>query len=162
MKKIAIEIKWGILFSIATLVWMIIENSVGLHDVNIDKQPVYTNLFALIAIAIYALALREKKYLFFKGNMTWKQGFLSGVVLSVVVSILSPLVQYITYTYITPNFFTNIIKYAVEHKIQTQVQAEAYFSLKSYILQGIFGGLSMGVITASIVALFLKTKNNKI
>lgn len=162
MKKIAIEIKWGILFSIATLVWMIIENTVGLHDENIDKQLVYTNLFALIAIAIYALALREKKYLFFKGSMSWKQGFLSGVVLSVVVSILSPLVQYITYTYITPNFFTNIIKYAVEHKIQTQVQAEAYFSLKSYMLQGIFSGLSMGVINASIVALFLKTKNNKI
>ena len=90
--------------------------------------------------------------------MTWKQGFLSGVVLSIVISILSPLVQYISYTFISPNFFTNIIKYAIDHKVQTQVQAEAYFSIKSYILQGLFGSLSMGVITAAIVAYFLKNK----
>jgi hypothetical protein len=30
--------------------------------------------------------------------------------------------------------------------------------MKSYILQGIFGALSMGTITAAIVSLFLKTK----
>ena len=158
MKKFAIEIRWGVMFSLATMVWMIVENSVGLHDVYIAKQPIYTNLFAIIAIAIYALALRDKRDNFFKGKMTWKQGFISGVVLSIVISILSPLVQYITYTFISPNFFTNIIKYAVDHKVQTQEQAEAYFSIKSYILQGMFGGLSMGVITAAIVAYFIKNE----
>ena len=66
MKKFAIEIKWGILFSVATLVWMIIENSVGLHDVYIGKQARYTNLFGIVAVVIYVLALREKKYLFYK------------------------------------------------------------------------------------------------
>jgi hypothetical protein len=158
MKKFAIEIRWGVMFSLTTMVWMIVENSVGLHDVYIAKQPIYTNLFAIIAIAIYALGIRDKRDNFFKGKMTWKQGFISGVVLSIVISILSPLVQYITYTFISPNFFTNIIKYAVDHKVQTQEQAEAYFSIKSYILQGIFGGLSMGVITAAIVAYFIKNE----
>ena len=76
MKKFAIEIKWGILFSVATLVWMIIENSVGLHDVYIGKQARYTNLFGIVAVVIYVLALREKKYLFYKGVMSWQQGFL--------------------------------------------------------------------------------------
>jgi hypothetical protein len=102
MKKFAIEIKWGILFSVATLVWMIIENSVGLHDVYIGKQARYTNLFGIVAVVIYILALREKKHLAYKGVMNWQQGFLSGVVLSVVVSVLSPLVQYISFTFITP------------------------------------------------------------
>ena len=131
MNKLAIEIKWGILFSIATLVWMIIENAIGLHDVYISKQAIYTNLFAIIAIAIYALAIKEKKYLYYKGIMTWKQGFISGAVLSVVITILSPLVQYITFKYITPNFFSNIIQYSIDHKKLTQTQAEAYFTLKS-------------------------------
>lgn len=158
MKKITIEVKWGILFSIASLVWMIIENSVGLHDEYINKQALYTNLFGLIAIAIYALAIREKKYLYFKGEMTWQQGFISGVILSIVISLISPIVQYITYTFITPNFFTNFINYTVANNIQTQAQAEAYFSIKSYMIQSIFGGFSMGIIMAAIVALFLKTK----
>lgn len=160
MKKITIEIKWGILYSIATLVWMIIENSVGLHDEHINKQALYTNLFGLIAILIYTLSIREKKYLYFKGEMTWQQGFISGVVLSLVISLISPIVQYITYTFISPNFFTNYINYAVANKIQTQAQAEVYFSIKSYMIQSVFGGFSMGIIIAAIVALFLKTKNH--
>jgi len=71
-------------------------------------------------------------------------------------------VQYISYTFISPNFFRTIIQYYVEHKIQTQIQAENYFNLKSYILQGIFGALSMGTITAAIVSLFLRTKKETI
>lgn len=160
MNKFKIEVKWGILFSIATLVWMIVENVVGLHDINISKHATYTNLFAIIALIIYTLALREKKYLFYKGIISWQQGFTSGILLSIVVTVLSPLVQYITFTLITPNFFTNSIQFSVESKQLTQNQAETYFSLKNYILQGIFGGLSMGIVTSSILALVLKTKKS--
>lgn len=159
MKKIAIEIKWGILFSIATLAWMIVEKSVGLHDVYISKQSIYTNLFGIIAIIIYALAIREKKNVFFQGSLSWRQGFISGVVLSIVIAVLSPIVQYITYTYISPDFFTNITRYAVEKKVLTPEQAAINFSLNSYMLQGVFGSLSMGVITAAIVAFFIKNKD---
>lgn len=160
MKKFAIEIRWGIQFSILSVVWMIIEKSTGLHDQYISKQSLYTNLFGFIAIGIYTLALRDKKKNFYKGKMDWKQGFVSGIALSFVIALLSPIVQYVTFTYISPNFFTNIIDYAVSHKIQTQAQAEMFFSMKSYILQGIFNALSMGVITAALVALLVKTKNN--
>ncbi len=159
MKKFSIEIKWGIQFSILSIVWMIIEKSAGLHDQYISKQSIYTNLFGIIAIAIYTLALLDKKKNCYNGLMDWKQGFVSGVVLSFVIAVLSPMVQYITFTYISPNFFTNIIRYAVSNKIQTQSQAETFFSMKSYIIQGIFGALSMGVITAALVALLVKTKN---
>ena len=159
MKKFSIEIRWAIQFSIFSLVWMIIEKSVGLHDQYIAKQPIYTNLFAIIAIAIYVLALLDKKKNYYNGTMDWKQGFLCGLVLSFVIAVLSPMVQYITFTYITPNFFAKITEYAVSHKIQTQAQAETFFSMKSYILQGIFGALSMGVITAALVALVVKTKD---
>ena len=159
MKKFSIEIRWAIQFSIFTLVWMIIEKSVGLHDQYIAKQSIYTNLFAIIAITIYMLALLDKKKNYYAGKMDWKQGFLCGLVLSFVIAVLSPMVQYITFTYITPNFFAKITEYAVSHKIQTQAQAETFFSMKSYILQGIFGALSMGVITAALVALVVKTKD---
>jgi len=161
MKKFAIEIKWGILFSIVSIVWMILEKTVGLHDIHVDKQLRYSYLFAFVAIGIYVLALLDKKKQFYKGNMTWKQGFITGIIISFVVSILSPLVNYITFTYITPSFFENIIQYNVSHKIQTQTQAEAYFCINSYILQGISGGLSMGVLTAALVAFFVKTKKNR-
>ena len=160
MQKFSIEIRWGIQFSILTLVWMIIEKSVGLHDQYIAKQAIYTNLFAIIAIGIYFLALVDKKKNYYHGTMDWKQGFISGLILSFVIAVFSPLVQYITFTFITPHFFEKITEYAVSHKIQTQVQAEAFFNKTSYIMQGIFGALSMGVITAAMVAFVVKTKEN--
>ena len=160
MKKFAIEIRWGIQFSSITLVWMIFEKSMGWHDALISNQTKYTNLFALVAIGLYFIALAEKKKNYYKGSMDWKQGFISGMLLSTVIAILSPMVQSITYTYITPNYFEKIIEYRVAHQFQTQSQAEMYFNLKSFTIQAIFGSFSFGVLTSAIVALLLKTKNN--
>ena len=158
MKKFAIEIKWAINFSIATLIWMILEHSLGWHDQNIAKHALYTNIFAFVAIAIYFMAINDKKKNFFMGNMTFRQGFVSGVILSIIIALLSPIVNFITFEYITPNFFENMINYAVANKIQTQTQADDYFNINSYLLQGFFGSLSMGVVTSAIVAFFLKSK----
>jgi hypothetical protein len=67
--------------------------------------------------------------------------------------------MYIVYSYITPEYFKNAMNYAVENKLMTRETAELYFSLKSYIIQSSIGGLSMGVVTSAIVALFVKTKS---
>ncbi|HSD15008.1 MAG TPA: DUF4199 domain-containing protein [Flavobacterium sp.] len=158
MKNFTIEIKWAFIFFIASLAWMYLEKSVGLHDQYIEKHPIYTNLFAIVAIALYYFALRDKKKNFFNNQMNWKQGFVTGVYISFFIAILSPLAQYITSTFITPDYFKNVIAYAVEHKKMTQENAEMYFNLKSYIMQGIFGALSMGVVTSGIVAFFIKSK----
>lgn len=158
MKNFKIEIKWGLIFSVATLVWMFTEKSVGLHDVHIDKHPVYTNLFGIVAVVLYVLALKDKKKNFFEGKMDWKQGFVSGIILTAIITLLSPLCQYITSTFISPDYFTNAVNYAVEHNLMKQEDAVMYFNLKSYIMQSIFGSLSMGVVTAAIVSYFLKSK----
>ena len=158
MKKFTIEIKWAIIFSFVTLLWMILEHSLGWHNENIAKHAVYTNIFAVVAIAAYVMAIKDKKDNFFVGNMSFKQGFMSGVILSIFIALLSPIVNFITFKFIAPDFFENFINYTVTNKIQTQIQASAYFNLKSYLLQGFFGSLSMGVVTSAIVALFLKSK----
>ena len=158
MKKITIELKWGIIFVIAALLWMLFEKAMGWHDVHISKHAIYTNFFGIIAVLIYYLALRDKKYNFYNGIMTWRQGFVAGLIITIVVTLVSPLSQFITSTYITPDYFSNVIAYSVETKTMTQEQAEAYFNLKSYIIQATFGALVMGVVTAAAVAWILKSK----
>ncbi len=158
MKKFKIEFKWAIIFTIASILWMVLEKSLGLHDEYISEHAIYTNIFAVIAITVYVLAIIEKKKYFYNGSMNWTQGFLAGLMLTIFVAILSPLAQYIVFHYISPDFFKNIIAYAVANKIYTQAAADTYFTMNSYILQGIVGSISMGVITSAIVALILKTK----
>ena len=156
MKKYSTEIKWGVIFAISTLVWMYFEKAMGWHDELIAQQLIYTNLFALVAIAIFVLALKEKRKKDFGGKMSWKQGFISGIIISIVVAILTPLTQYISNTFIAPNLFPNIINYMVETGKMTEEGAKNYFNLKSYMVQGTFGALTMGVVTSAIVAFFLK------
>ena len=160
MSKFQIEAKWALIFTIAALLWMLLEKSLGWHDELISKHAIYTNLFAVVAIAIYALALVDKKKNFYNGTMSWTQGFISGTVLSVIIAILSPLAQYITHDIITPSYFDNAIAYATENNRMTKDAAETYFNLKSYILQSIFGALAMGVVTSAIVALFVRSKQS--
>ena len=156
MKKYAIEIKWGLIFVSMTLIWMLLEKLVGLHGPHIDKHYIYTNLIAIPAFVIYAFALLEKRKKDYNGIMTWKQGFISGLIITLVVTILSPLSQIVTSTIITPEYFPNIIEYSVSSGKMDQAMAEQYFNLKSYVVQGLIGAPVMGLITSAIVAFFTK------
>ena len=158
MKKFSIEIKWGIIFSVVSLLWMFLEKGLGWHDENISQHAIYTNLFAIVAIVLYVLALLDKRKNFYNGTMTWSQGFVSGIVISTVVAVLSPLAQYITHELITPNYFENVIEYSVESGAMKREAAEEYFNLTSYIIQSFFFALVVGVVTSAIVAYFVKRK----
>ena len=73
MKNYALELKWAINFSIASLLWMILEKTLGWHDQYLAKQMLYTNLFAFVAIAIFVFALLEKRK-DYNGVINWRQG----------------------------------------------------------------------------------------
>ena len=158
MRNILIEIKWAIIFAIIAMAWMVLEKSLGWHDVHIDQHATLTNIFAIPAILIYVFALLDKKKNYYHGQMTYLQGFLSGVVITVIVAVLSPFTQYITVEYITPDYFANVIEYSISTGTLTQEEAEEWFNLKSYMVQATVGALIIGVITSAIVAIFTKSK----
>lgn len=159
MKKIKIEIKWAIIFTIMILLWMFIEKLAGFHSEHIDKHPIYTNFIIIPTIIIYVLALLDKRKNVYNGIMTYKQGLISGLIIALIVTILSPLTQYITSTIITPDYFSNVIKYVVNEGEMNQIEAENYFNLKSYIIQALIGAPIMGIVTTVIVAIFTRRKS---
>jgi Protein of unknown function (DUF4199) len=159
MKNFAIEIKWAINYSISFMLWMIFEKSIGWHDTSIGKQMIYTNLFGFVALAVYFFAFQDKKKNFFNNSITFRQGFMFGVYLSGLIAFFAIVTQYITYTFITPNYFDTLIAEVVKNKKQTLEQAQAFFNYKSYLYQSIFGTLSIGIVTGAIIANFMKTKS---
>jgi hypothetical protein len=158
LKNYKIEIKWAFIFAGMILFWMLIERIAGLHSTHIDMHPIFTNFIAIPAIAVYVFALLDKRKNFYNGSMTYLQGFISGLVITVIVTILSPLIQIITSLVITPDFFQNAINNAVSTGKMEQGAAEKYFNLSSYILQGLIGTPVMGIITTAVVAIFTKRK----
>lgn len=150
------EIKWAVIFVTTALVWVLLEKITGLHDDHIDKHAVYTNFFAIPAITVYFFALRDKRKSDHDGVMSYKLGFLSGLIITLLVTVLSPMTQFITSTIITPDYFANIIEYSVQQGEMSREAAENYFNLKSYIIQGVIGAPVMGVLTTAVVAFFTK------
>jgi hypothetical protein len=159
MKKVKIEIKWAVIFSVMTLLWMLLEKLSGLHSKFIDYHMYLTNLFAIPAIIVMVLALKDKKKSFYGGTMTYLQGLITGIVLSFFIALLSPLTQWITSYVITPEYFPNVIKRSVElGYYATTAEAQAKFSYMNYAIQGALGALIMGIVTTAIAMIFIRTK----
>lgn len=158
MKHIKIEFKWAIIFTIAMLLWMLFEKTLGWHDEKIADHYWLTLLFFPIGIFMTVLVMREKRRRMYSGKLTWMQGFLTGLKMSVFVALLSPLAQYITHNYITPEYFNNVIDYSVTNDLMTMKKANEVFNFNSYMLQSFFGALIGGIITSAIVAIFMRRK----
>ena len=106
------------------------------------------------------LALKEKKKVYFDGNITYVQGLVSGIILSVIIALLSPITQWITTYLITPEYFPNVIKRSVEiGYYKTTAEAEANFNYSNYAVQGAIAAFVMGLLTTAIAMIFIRTKN---
>lgn len=156
MKSIKIELKWALFFSLTLLVWMWGEKLLGYHDERIDQHMIITNFFYIPAIALYVLTLRDKRNNYFDGKMTYKQGFIAGLIMSIITTLLVPPTQAIVSLVITPEYFKNVIAYVVEHDMMTVEAAKAQFNLSNYILQGMISFPVVGAVTSAIIAFFMK------
>lgn len=156
LRNRTIEMKWAFFFIMMMLLWMVMEKLMGLHDVYIDQHAVYTNFVAIPAILIYFFALRDKRETFYKGKMTYTQGLFSGLIITAIVTVITPALQFVTSTFITPEYFQNASEYAVSQGMMSAEQAAEYFNTNSYIIQATIGAPIMGIMTSLIVAGFTK------
>jgi len=158
MRKIgAFEIMWTIYFVVVALLWMVFEKAMGWHDVHIDKHEIYTNFFGIVATIMVVFFMKAKRRQL-GDDVNYMDLLFAGIALSLGIAILSPLSLYITFEFITPDYFQNAINYGVENNKTTLEKAEAYFNYKNYVFQSSLGGLAMGIVTSAIVAIFFRKK----
>ncbi len=153
MKNRMLEIRWGICFIVMQLAWMLLEKSLGYHNERIAEHASFSMWVMAPSFLMYFFALHFKRVKDYGGKMTYKQGLISGLIITAVVTVLTPLSQAITSLVITPEYFPNMIAYVVEKGEKTQEAAEAYFNLKSYIIQSTLFAPAAGIVTSLIMAL---------
>ncbi|HPG33845.1 MAG: DUF4199 domain-containing protein [Lentimicrobiaceae bacterium] len=158
MKKIGTEIKWALILTGAGLAWIFLERVSGLHGNHIDKHAFYTKIITILAVAIYIFALLDKKNRDYCGKISYLQAVVSGLIITAFITLISPLAQLIASNYISPDFFHNMIAYQMSHGLLTQPQAENFYSLDSYIIQGLLGIPFGGLVTSVVAAFFIRNK----
>jgi len=159
VKDYSIEVKWASILAVMMLVWMYIEKLAGLHDEYIDWQSFYTNFIVLPAMLIYVLALLDKRERFYNGRMTYIQGFKSGAAITVMLAIFSPMVQYITYTITSPEYFPNAINYTISNGWLTKETAAALFNLKAFQIDTVINVLLVGLLASTVISLFTRKRS---
>lgn len=160
MKNFSIEIKWALRFTLLVLAWAIGEKAIGLHDEYIENYGMYSLLFAFPAFMFYYLAIIEKKKYFYNNSITFRQGFISTIVLSAMIALVNPAAQYVIYKSVTPHFFDNMIAYKISSKNypMTMENAKLLFNLNIYMLESTFTGLSKGLIAGAIISMMIRNK----
>jgi hypothetical protein len=154
MRTISTELKFGVIYAVTSILWVIFEYLIGLHSSNIGLHFYLTWVFIIPAAIIFFLALKEKRAKL-GGAITFKKAFISGLIMTGVIILLSPLVMPIYFKWINPNFFEDFKAYTVENGMKLQ-EAESYFTYSSYMMQGAIGNILFGVILSLIMALIVR------
>lgn len=153
MNKYSVELKWSLIYGIVYLLWMVLEKTLGFHTDKALKEPLFNLLFIPISFIIYLLALKDKKKNVFNDEIEWKEGFASGIVLSFLVTVISTTVVYITFSFISSNFFETAINMSKNQEI-----AKINFNLPVFVKNNIFDKLSFGVVFTAIISYIIKSK----
>lgn len=96
------EIRWALIISILTFIWIVFEHEIGLHNGIREFNPIYSLVFVFPAFLFYIFFFIDKKRRRYKNRLRFKHAFLSGVSLTIVLFILSFPVQYIVHYLFPP------------------------------------------------------------
>ncbi len=160
MEKFKIELKWGIISAIVFFGWLMVEKTTGFHDAKLRFQPFFGILFIFPHVITYYLALKDKKTNSYSNHVTWQQSFISGIIITVIFAFLTPMILYLFYHILNPDFFKNAVNQLIASDIKKKDFAENYYNLESYIYTTIFNLLSTGIVIAATISYFLKTKKS--
>lgn len=165
MDNLRIEIRYAVLISLLTLLWLSVEFMVGLHDVYITYHAFTNWLALLIPVVCIRMALSEKADQL-DGRLSYKQAFASGFLVAFFAAVLAVPVQIVFHKLINPDYFDTMIKVAVNHAenakhnaMRAREEAALYYNLTSYIIQSGLLMLVFGTIVAAISAWFARNDN---
>lgn len=162
MKKYYIELKWAGISSLLYLVWMLLERLCGLHGRHIQYQQLVSTLILIPSLLIYVLALREKKRKVFQGKITFMQAFKSGMLLTILIVLFSPVNQLITSQLISPEYFKHMRDFAVHHQGMSPEEAQSRLNTGAFMVQSVVGGLVTGALFSALVAIVIRGRVGKI
>lgn len=147
---------WTLILFISTLSWMVFEKLMGWHDDRIADHATYSLFYDALFILIFYLAFRVNMQQ--SDLLLWKDGFFFGMKITTLMVLLSPLTQTIIHRVISPEFFPNIIDFAVENNILSRTEASERFNLTTYMVQNAIGTSILGLLTTSMMALIMRKR----
>lgn len=161
MNKFSILAKWAIRFTFLAIFWSYLEKLLGYHDIKIENQFSFGLIFGIVYITVYYLCLNEVFFKIYTNTITYKSAFKNLAALTLFIAFLSPFPQLVTHTFISPDYFYNALELKKISQPDNYEFAKTYFTLKSFVLNGIQVSFSVGIILAAILPVFFINRVTK-
>ncbi len=159
------EIRSGVAIGVAGFLWLLLEFFLGFHTTRIDYQPFITWLSIVIPIVGIYWAMKAKRDRYYAGRISFIQALKTGLIITVVMSIVSPLLSFMYVSVINPLYLStmlahnrmmldglNISPADKDGMLQELIQQ---FSLSAYLLKSILiaaiSGTLLSIITAAVM-----------
>ncbi len=155
MKRV-VELRYAVLTSLATLLWLIVEFVIGFQDKYIGVYPYVTICSLAVPLLCYRQAFQEKRENL-GTKFTLRKALLAGFLLAVFTSIFSIPVEIFFLQLINPDFMADMIRYAAIHSKQTEEAVAVYINLQSMVMETVIFTFITGIIIASILAFRYRT-----
>ena len=160
----SLEIKYALLISVFTLIWIAFEQLLGLQDEYVEWHKIITNFSLIIPIIGIWLALKEFKM----GKVfkySFQKGFGIGFRITLINTVLIIPVIYIFYYFINPEWPNTMMNKAKidalengQDTIKAIEEARSYFSFKYYTIQSVIGTFIFGTLISSVIAFLIKNR----
>ncbi len=108
----AIEIRYALIVVLFTFLWWIFEYLLGVHDIYIRYNLVFSILGLSVIGAGTMLSIWSRREDRFTG-LSFSEAFKSGMIVTLIVVIFTPLVQFFFHTVINPEYLPNLIERSV-------------------------------------------------
>lgn len=160
-------IKYGLLISIFSLIWIVFEQLLGLQDEYIEWHKIVTNFSLIIPTVGIWLALSEFKAARIS-KYNFQKGFAIGFKITIINTILIIPIIYLFYKFINPDWTNTMMNKAKleamnngEDSLKAIEEARSYFGFRYYLIQNIIGTFIFGTLISSLIAFLQKNRKSK-
>ncbi|WP_235299389.1 DUF4199 domain-containing protein [Portibacter marinus] len=156
------ELQWSAIFFSVTILWKVFEKMMGWHGENITEHSKFSILYDGLFIAVYLFAFWDKRRSVGFNGFPLAKGIKFGMIITCIITLLSPIVQAITHQLISPDFFPNIIDLAVQNNLMNINEAQNKFNLSNYIMENMIGTFALGTICSLVLAFVFRRKEHHV
>ena len=143
------------MWSLTMLLWLSLEFMI-VPDAKYPQYHAYISLFALIIpILMIRQVVKEKRDEL--GGISLKKAFTTGLIVTALAAIFSIPTSLMFHFFVNPDYFNDMINYAVTFEHQKEADAAKFFNLTTYLIISTVSTLVLGTIIAIIAAWRMKT-----
>lgn len=152
-----IEFKWAAIYILLCIGWASLQQYMGMHTHLIQLQP-FAYLIGLPFFSMYLLTMLDERKNVYDGFLTYKEGYMAGLRLTIFILLLTPLQHYIQHTHVTPEFLHRMETHSVQTGKMTASEAARHYSQGYYLIISMGVRALAGVGLTFLLALVCKSK----